>query len=109
MEMIWIALRNAGLAHEDKILGKGKFRVHVWHSRQQVDLVDRNLGPKKIMALTQLPETPGAKWRQVDIRLSTLDSLPYTMLALSGDDTLIKLMRRVAKDHQYVQLVTMKK
>lgn len=50
------------------------------------------------MALTKLPKD-GAKWRQVDIRLSTLDSLPYTMLALSGDDTLMKLLRKTAKDH----------
>ena len=56
-------------------------------------------GAKKIMALTRLPEE-GSLWRQVDIRLSTLDSLPYTMLALSGDDTLMKILRKTAKNVQ---------
>jgi hypothetical protein len=51
------------------------------------------------MALTKLPEE-GSLWRQVDIRLSTLDSLPYTMLALSGDDTLMKILRKTAKNNQ---------
>lgn len=51
------------------------------------------------MALTKLPEE-GSLWRQVDIRLSTLDSLPYTMLALSGDDTLMKILRKTAKNDQ---------
>ncbi|KAH8089082.1 hypothetical protein HD553DRAFT_333676 [Filobasidium floriforme] len=76
MELVWVALRNAGLAYEDKALGKG---------------------PKKISALIKLPKD-GSKWRQVDIRLSTLDSLPYTMLAMSGDDTLQKILRKQAKE-----------
>ena len=25
MELVWVALRNAGLAYEDKALGKGRF------------------------------------------------------------------------------------
>ena len=29
MELIWVALRNAGLTHEDKLLGKGEFRSKV--------------------------------------------------------------------------------
>jgi len=30
MELVWVALRNAGLAYEDKALGKGGFPVLLW-------------------------------------------------------------------------------
>jgi hypothetical protein len=29
MELVWVALRNAGLAYEDKALGKGRFPAFI--------------------------------------------------------------------------------
>lgn len=50
------------------------------------------------MTLIKLPNEPKALYRQLDIRSSTLDSLPYTMLGLTGDDSLMKILRKEAKD-----------
>lgn len=45
------------------------------------------------MFLTRLPSTKGAVYRQIDIRLCPVESLPYMLLGNSGDDSLMKLLR----------------
>lgn len=50
-------------------------------------------GEKKSMFLTRLPDSPGAVYRQIDIRLCPTESLPYMLLGNSGDDSLMKLLR----------------
>jgi DNA polymerase beta len=50
-------------------------------------------GEKKSMFLTRLPYSPGAVYRQIDIRLCPTESLPYMLLGNSGDDSLMKLLR----------------
>jgi DNA polymerase beta len=50
-------------------------------------------GEKKSMFLTRLPKSPGAVYRQIDIRLCPTESLPYMLLGNSGDDSLMKLLR----------------
>ncbi|KAI5451716.1 hypothetical protein NCC49_001365 [Naganishia albida] len=67
------------------------------------DLVFLN-GIKKSMVLTKVPERilPGAGYRLMDIRLCNTTSVPYFLLANTGDETLMKIMRRAAFDRELV-------
>lgn len=57
-------------------------------------------GSKKSMVLTKVPERilPGASYRLMDVRLCNTTSVPYFLLANTGDDTLMKIMRKAAFD-----------
>ena len=52
-------------------------------------------GPKKVIALTRCPRTgrEDAPWRQIDIRLCPLESLPFMLVGNTGDARLMKLLR----------------
>jgi DNA polymerase beta len=52
------------------------------------------------MVLTKVPERilPGASYRLMDVRLCNTTSVPYFLLANTGDDTLMKIMRKAAFD-----------
>ncbi len=49
------------------------------------------------MALTKLPGKQDATWRQIDIRVCPVPSLPYMLLGNTGDDFLMKILRAQAK------------
>ncbi|KAK4686411.1 hypothetical protein P7C73_g3709, partial [Tremellales sp. Uapishka_1] len=67
------------------------------------DLVDPDKffssGAKKTLGLTRLPKSadnPAPVYRQIDIRLCPTDSIPYMLLGNTGDDELMKILRRQA-------------
>lgn len=49
------------------------------------------------MALTKL-DKPESIWRQIDIRLCPVESLPYMLVGNTGDDNLMRLLRLRAKN-----------
>ncbi|GHJ86972.1 hypothetical protein NliqN6_3374 [Naganishia liquefaciens] len=55
-------------------------------------------GSKKTMVLTKLPEKvlPGSSYRMMDIRLCKTTSVPYFLLHNTGEETLMKILRREA-------------
>ncbi|ORY23556.1 hypothetical protein BCR39DRAFT_561926 [Naematelia encephala] len=59
-------------------------------------------GERKIMALTQLPNSTGSVHRQIDIRLCPTTSLPYMLLGNTGDDELMKYLRVRALEKGWV-------
>jgi DNA polymerase beta len=50
------------------------------------------------MGLTRLPGNADGLWRQIDIRICPVPSMPYMLLGNTGDDTLMKILRQAAKD-----------
>lgn len=49
-------------------------------------------------ALTRLPDVANARFRQIDVRISPVQSLPFMLLGNTGDDELMKILRRAAND-----------
>lgn len=54
------------------------------------------------MALTRLPDDSSAIHRQIDIRLSPTDSLPYMLLGNTGDTRLMQVLRGRARRKGWV-------
>jgi len=88
MGKVLIALSNANLLDPEMMFSEG---IAPLLSRYRMRLMWK--GEKKSMFLTRLPDTPGAVYRQIDIRLCPTESLPYMLLGNSGDDSLMKLLR----------------
>ncbi|KAK1921334.1 hypothetical protein DB88DRAFT_542876 [Papiliotrema laurentii] len=74
MRRVIAALESENILHKDKIFSSG---------------------PKKVIALTRCPRAgrEDAPWRQIDIRLCPLDSLPFMLVGNTGDARLMKLLR----------------
>jgi DNA polymerase beta len=95
MAKVKAALTAAGLMSPDFLFSNGthasSFRI------SQCSLV-LSEGIKKTMVLTKLPEKvlPGAGYRLMDVRLCNTTSVPYFLLHNTGDETLMKILRREA-------------
>jgi len=89
MGKVLIALSNANLLDPEMMFSEGDSLPLVFFTDQK----ELMKGEKKSMFLTRLPNSPGAVYRQIDIRLCPTESLPYMLLGNSGDDSLMKLLR----------------
>lgn len=96
MVKVKAALTKAGLMSPDFIFLNGTNALcHVKPSSLTHFLV---VGSKKSMVLTKLPENvlSGSSYRMMDIRLCNTTSVPYFLLHNTGDETLMKILRREA-------------
>jgi DNA polymerase beta len=89
------ALLDAKILEEDKIFSSGKSSLP--HSHK---CTDDSKGPRKVLTLTKLPISP--VYRQIDVRICPIQSLPYMLVGNTGDDQLMRRLRFKAERKGWV-------
>lgn len=95
MEKVSSALFRAGLLQAETVFSLGE---STWLGTPSANIG----GTKKLSGLTRLPQVAKARYRQLDVRLAPAESLPYMLLGNTGDDELMKILRRCANGKGWV-------